>query len=257
MTELKKMGSGPTSPRLCHVLIEDSELAEAVPSDRRDRAIEDCTASEIRISTGPWNDAEVALTPDGIGLLVLEGLILRRMAIDGRYAVELLGECDLLRPWQPDDTQTLPMKAGWMVLAPMRFALLDGNFTRHLGQYPELAARLFERATRRSRRLVVNMAIIHQARVDDRLHLLFWHLAGRWGRVRGDGVLLPFRLTHTVLADLVAARRPTVTSALSDLSRRGLVRGVDEGWLLIGDPPGAIESLIADGHAATAVPSDR
>jgi len=44
-------------------------------------------------------------------------------------------------------------------------------------------------------------------------------------------------IVRLVLADLVAARRPTVTSALSDLSRRGLVRGVDEGWLLSGDSP--------------------
>jgi hypothetical protein len=41
-----------------------------------------------------------------------------------------------------------------------------------------------------------------------------------------------------VLADLVAARRPTVTTALSELGRQGLVRSVDEGWLLAGDPPG-------------------
>jgi CRP-like cAMP-binding protein len=90
----------------------------------------------------------------------------------------------------------------------------------------------------RSRQLAVNMAIVHQARVDVRLHLLFWHLAGRWGRVRSDGIVVPLRLTHTVLADLVAARRPTVTSALSDLSRRGLVRAVSEGWLLSEPPPG-------------------
>jgi hypothetical protein len=43
-----------------------------------------------------------------------------------------------------------------------------------------------------------------------------------------------------VLADLVAARRPTVTSALSDLTRRDLVRLVDEGWLLSGEAPGEL-----------------
>ena len=243
------MGSGPGAPRICHVLIEDSDLAEAVPTDRRDQAIEDCTAPEINVSSGPWSN-DLPLSDDGIGLLVIEGLVLCRLAIEGRFAVELLGECDLLRPSQPDDQQTLSLESGWSVLEPMRVALLDGQFTRRLGQYPELAGRLFERAIRRSRRLVVNVAIIHQARVDDRLHLLFWHFAGRWGRVRGDGVLLPFRLTHSVLADLVAARRPTVTSALSDLSKRGIVRAIDEGWLLLGDPPGEIETVLAASYPA-------
>jgi CRP/FNR family transcriptional regulator, cyclic AMP receptor protein len=230
------------TPRVCHLLVEDLDLAEAIPIERREQATEDCTAPEISLPPGPWT-TQAALGTDGIGYLVLQGLILRRVAIDGRFGVELLGECDVLRPWQGEDTQTLPLKTGWFVLDPVRLALLDGRFTRQLGRYPELAGRLFERAIRRSRRLVVNMAIIHQARVDDRLYMLFWHFAGRWGRVRGDGVLLPLRLTHTVLADLVAARRPTVTSALSDLARRGLVVGVDDGWLLTGKAPAEVESL--------------
>ena len=81
------------------------------------------------------------------------------------------------------------------------------------------------------------MAIVHQARVDVRLHMLLWHLAARWGRVRSDGTVLRLRLTHAVLADLVAARRPTVTTALSDLSRRGLVRSDGETWVLPGEAP--------------------
>ena len=253
---VRDVGSDPGSQRRCHVLVEDADLAEAVPPDRRERALDDCTAPLLSLPTGPWTE-EMSLAPDAIGLLILGGLMLRRVAIDGRFAVELLGECDVVRPWQLEDAQTLPLQAQWVVLEPMRLVLLGGEFTQRLSEYPELAGRLFERAIRRSRRLVVNMAIIHQARVDDRLRLLFWHFAGRWGRVRGDGVLLPFRLTHTVLADLVAARRPTVTSALSDLSRRGLVRAMDDGWLLIGEPPGPIDSLIGGGYTTTAGPSDR
>jgi CRP-like cAMP-binding protein len=95
------------------------------------------------------------------------------------------------------------------------------------------------------------MAIVHQARVDDRLHMLFWHFAGRWGRVRGDGVLLPLRLTHTVLADLVAARRPTVTTALSDLSKRGLIRPVDDGWLLLGEAPTGARAMAGASETAS------
>jgi len=126
----------------------------------------------------------------------------------------------------------------WLILEPSRVAVLDERFVRQLARFPQVAGRLFARSVLRSRSLAVNMAIVHQARVDVRLHLLFWQLAGRWGRVRADGIVVPLRLTHTVLADLVAARRPTVTSALSDLSRRGLVRAVSEGWLLSGPPPG-------------------
>ena len=244
MAESVKVGVRPGSPRICHVLHEDADLADALPPERREQAIEDCTAPEISLPSGPWTEP-ATLPANAIGYLVLQGLMLRRVSIDGRFAVELLGECDLLRPWTPDDTQTLPLRTSWTIVDPVRLVLLDGRFTRQLGRYPELAGRLFERAVRRSRRLVVNMAIIHQARVDDRLHMLFWHFAGRWGRVRADGVILPLRLTHTVLADLVAARRPTVTSALSDLSRRNLVRPMDEGWLLLGTPPVELQLLAA------------
>jgi len=85
--------------------------------------------------------------------------------------------------------------------------------------------------------LDVPIGTVHQPRVDMRLHMLFWHLADRWGRVRADGTIVPLRLSHSVLADLVAARRPTVSSALSDLAERELVRPLDEGWLLSGEPP--------------------
>ena len=43
-----------------------------------------------------------------------------------------------------------------------------------------------------------------------------------------------------MLADLVAARRPTVTSALTELARLELVTPLDRGWLLAGDPPGEL-----------------
>jgi CRP-like cAMP-binding protein len=92
----------------------------------------------------------------------------------------------------------------------------------------------------RARHLAVNMAIVNQPRVDVRLHMLLWHLAGRWGRVRSDATVLPVRLTHAVLAQLVAARRPTVSSALSDLARRGLVVNQADEWVLTGEPPGEL-----------------
>ncbi len=132
---------------------------------------------------------------------------------------------------------------GWRVLAPTGVAVLDALVAQRFARYPELTGQLVARALERSPNLAVNMAIVHQPRVDVRLHMLFWHLADRWGRVRSDGTLVPLRLTHQVLADLVAARRPTVSSALSELAQRGLLRPVDDGWLLSGEPPGELLEL--------------
>lgn len=223
---------------VCHVLREDAELAEAISADRREQAIQHCTAQEIRVPVGDGVSENSPLS-NGLGILVLSGLLVRRVGIDGRFGAEVLGEGDLLRPWQwESDSATLPLEMGWSIVEPARLALLDDDFVqRCIGSFPELVPPLVGRAMQRARTLAVNMAIVHQARVDSRVHMLLWHLAGRWGRVRTEGTVVPFRLTHSLLADLVAARRPTVTSALSDLARRGLIRSAGGEWVLFGEPP--------------------
>jgi CRP-like cAMP-binding protein len=95
------------------------------------------------------------------------------------------------------------------------------------------------------------MAIVHQPRVDVRLHMLFWELADRWGRVHADGVHVHARLTHAMLGELVAARRPSVTKALKDLAERSVVRWTGKHWLLKGQPPGELREI----RAGDAVPS--
>jgi hypothetical protein len=228
----------PGFSTLCYPLREDPEVAEVIPPDRRARAIEECTAVELRLPTGTGTESALPSLEGGLGLLVLEGLLIRHVGIKGRFGAELVGEGDLLRPWQTEnDSPLLPVETGWAVIHPARLAVLDDGFVPHLSSYPELAACFVARATQRARNLAVNMAIVHQARVDVRLRMLLWHLAGRWGRVRSEGTVVPLRLTHSVLSELVAARRPTVTSALSELSRKGLVRPFRDAWLLYGDPP--------------------
>ncbi len=241
------MSAAPTvSANVCSVLDEDRDLGEAIPPDARQQAARDCLARVVALPEGPWQSPHTDPADGGIGLLVLTGLLIRRVGIDARFGAELLGDGDLLRPWQPEaDPPVLPLTTGWRVLEPTRVAVLDETFAARSARHPQLTSRLVGRALQRSRNLAVNMAIVHQARVDTRLHMLLWHLAARWGRVRSDGVSLPLALTHNVLADLAAARRPTVSSALSELSKRGLVHAVDGGWVLHGDPPGELLELAA------------
>jgi CRP/FNR family cyclic AMP-dependent transcriptional regulator len=241
---------------VCHVLSEDPGLAESIDSRQRPQAVAHCVARTLRIPRGRWDAPPAEGLRQGIGLLVLEGLLLRRVGIDGRFGAELLGVGDLLRPWQGEDERPmLTLTTGWKVLESVRLALLDEAATRRFAQYPELTGALVERALDRSRNLTINMAIVHQARVNVRLHMLLWHLADRWGRVRSEGVWLPLSLTHAVLADLVAARRPTVTTALSELSRQGLIVSATHGWLLFGEPPGELLELQSIDVAPPAPPA--
>ena len=220
----------------CRLLREDHELAEAIPAARRAEAIEQCSAQELRVPAGRWRYDAAQAPRAELGLLVLEGLIVARHCLGGREAAELLGEGDLLNLHREGDhASLLAVGARWSVLEPVRIALLDHQFVQqHVARHPELAGALLARSARRSRNLAVSLAITHQTRIDVRIRMLLWHLAGRWGRVRPDGVVVSMRLTHSVLADLVAARRPTVSTALSGLAERGLVCQTGDGWLLRG-----------------------
>lgn len=237
----------------CHVLLEDVDLYEAVPTQARDQAAQECVARVIALRPGEWPGEEALLGPgDGIGLLILEGLLVRRVGMDGRFGAELLGPGDLLQPWQEvADALTLSLSTTRKVLAPTRIAVLDLAFAAQLTRYPQLAGQLVGRALNRSRNLSVLMAIVHHPRIDTRLHALFWHLAGRWGRMHSDGVVLPLRLTHSVLAELIAARRPTVSSALAELARRGELAAREDGWYLLGDPPGELHTLTHEAPSET------
>jgi CRP/FNR family cyclic AMP-dependent transcriptional regulator len=227
------------------IIDADPELGQNLSGERLAAARRDCTGRILNISTyEPHLLEEAREVRFGIGLLILEGLVVRRVGLAGRFGAELLGEGDVLRPWQDEDSgASLPHVGKWRVLEPGRVAVLDGDFTRRACRYPEVISELVGRAIRRSRHMAVNVAIMHQPRIDVRLHMLFWELADRWGTVRADGIHLPLRLTHSVLGELVAARRPTVTKSLGELTAGGAIRWTGDEWILQGEPPAELYAL--------------
>jgi hypothetical protein len=88
---------------------------------------------------------------------------------------------------------------------------------------PRSPRRCTPATSRRARSLAFQRAIAQLPRVDDRMLVLLWVLAERWGRVSRDGVRVPVGLPHRMLATLVGARRPSVTTALAGLAREGLI----------------------------------
>jgi hypothetical protein len=231
---------------MTQLLLDDLELGEDLTPNRLGAAERDCVARTIRVATGAWRpETNSPQIRHGIGLLVLDGLLTRRVGLDGRYGAELLGAGDLLRPWQPEDAAlALSATGDWRILRPCRFAVLDVAFTARVARYPEVVSALFSRAIRRSRRLATSMAIVHQTRIEVRLHMLLWELADRWGTVGPDGVRVPIRLTHQVLSELVAAHRPSVTKALGELAEDNLARWDGQAWILSGPRPSELAEVL-------------
>jgi CRP/FNR family transcriptional regulator, cyclic AMP receptor protein len=218
------------------LLERDSEFARLVGSAEGGRPLDRLWASALKLQRGPWQPAS---EPHGtyLGYLVLDGLLGRRVVVPDRgRSLELLGRGDLFSPWQEDSPSF--SQIAWTVIEPTWVASLDHSFAAQVRQVPELLEALTDRALRRSRRIAVSAAIANTVGVEERLLLLLWQLTELWGRKAHGGAVLPFRLSHQTLADLVGARRPTVTLALRGLTNRGLLeRGQTGEWILSGDPP--------------------
>jgi hypothetical protein len=232
---------------LVHLLVEDPDLGSGLDPGRLAAARRELVAAAHELPAGPWEpDGGIEVGPGCMGLFVLSGFIARRVDRGGRYSAELLGPGDVIRPWDGEDP-TLLFNVYWNVLQPSRIAVLDLAFASRLVRYPETSSVLVARAMRRPRALAVQMAISHHFRLDHRVWLALWHLAGRWGKVTPQGVVLDVPITHDLLSDLVAAHRPSVTVAFGSLSEAGLVERVNGGWLLHGEPP---EDLAEDDKPA-------
>jgi CRP/FNR family cyclic AMP-dependent transcriptional regulator len=182
-----------------------------------------------------------------LGLLIVDGFLARGLQLGARHCAELLGPGDVLRPWvRVAEYSSIPVEDGWDVLEPTRLAVLDRGVAAALAAWPEITAAILDRMMARARWLAFQLAVAHLRRVESRVHVTLWHFADRWGRVGPHGVELRLNLTHALLAEIVAAERPSVTLALSTLRERGLVeRDADQVWHLHGNPPSELSDIRA------------
>jgi CRP/FNR family cyclic AMP-dependent transcriptional regulator len=229
--------SGQAISRIAIVLDEEPELAEGLSDNDLFVARRALRARVLDVPRGPWEPPR--LKDAAFGLLVLRGLFLRRVRVATVSSVELLGPGDVLRPWEkPFGLGVVPAVDDWRVVAPAEAAVLDERFHGLMCRWPAVGLAFSNRLLRRARNLAYVMAVSHFTRVDDRLLFALWHLADKWGRVTHEGTVVPFRLTHDMLAEIIGARRPSVSTAVSKLERAGkLTRRPDRCYVLLGDPP--------------------
>src|SRR3954465_8862086 len=161
------------------LLQADPELVRGIDPRRAREAGQRLYARVIEVPRGRWTDARpVGPGARPIGLLLLEGLLVREASVGDHPSAELLGPGDLLRSWEDNEAEVLlPRSVEWTALTATRLAIIDQAFTVRAAQWPEVFASLIERASRRAERLVVMQAIAHLTRVDDRLLALMWCLA--------------------------------------------------------------------------------
>lgn len=241
------MDTWDAAPRLS-LLAADEELAASLGPADFARAHVACRVRTLRIERSrrgwlPEVDSELD-ADEVVRLLVVRGLLSQRMLVGDGHAVELLGPGDLFRPSVGGGERLLFAQSGWVVHEATVIALLDRQFFTRAAPWPAVGAALIDRAAGRSRALLARLAIAGIPLVSRRVHLVLWHLADRWGRIAPGGVILPMRLSRTLLGELVCARRESVSRALTTLAARDLVRQHPDGYLLRGPSPAPPPSCV-------------
>jgi len=224
---------------------EDAELRAAYAQlpPAAAHAARDLLASAWWLKRGRWDPRHnPPLDDSDCGYLLLDGLLLAVVEVESRRSAELLGAGDVFRADDPDTHgyAALASIRSFRVLAPARLVLLESALmARIIDVLPGVASSLQRRLAERARSLNIRLAIIQVPQLSQRLQLLMWHLADRFGRICGDGALIPFRLSHGILAECASAQRTSVLAAIHELEQRGALERTEEGhWLLHGEPPG-------------------
>ncbi len=87
---------------LASVLLDDPELARELDLARAETATRQALARVALLPKGMFCPYEtLPAKPGTLGMLVLEGLLLRAVQVERRPSVEVFGPGDVLRPFQP------------------------------------------------------------------------------------------------------------------------------------------------------------
>ena len=190
-----------------------------------------CLVSVVGLARGK-RVATLEASSEG-GFLVVRGMLTRRLQVGDRSGAELLGRGDVIYP--------TPGESAWRVEQTALLAVLDESFHRSAAPWPRLVMALHERAVLRSHSLLLRLAIVEYPQIRRRVHLVLWHLADRWGSTEEHGAFLPLKLSRVALADLVSSTRESVSRALGELRRLGLVHERGSGFFLRFPHPAELE----------------
>lgn len=222
------------------LLEHDPDLAEDLRPEQAIIARRHVVVDVVEYPAGEWAiPLEQFRHEANLGLLIIEGLLARQVTVGAYTCAELLGPGDVLQPWlRIGPNESVATEVDWEAAEPFRAAVLNRDFCLRVARWPEITAAVARRLMQRAHWLAFHLAVCGLRRVDERLLLVLWHFADRWGTVTRDGIRVNIKLTHDLLAAVVGARRPSVTTALGRLAEEGRLRPQPRSrWLLLGQPP--------------------
>jgi CRP/FNR family cyclic AMP-dependent transcriptional regulator len=239
-------GTARKKRNLVAVLAADPGLGEDLSDQQLAVARTRAFAELLHFPAGSWAAGSDQFEREAnLGLLLIEGLLAREVTVGDYTCAELLGPGDVLQPWLrigPDDS--VATDVDWEVVDPASLAVLGQDFLTMVAPWPEIIAAVARRLMERTHWLAFHLAVCGLRRVDDRLLIVLWHFADRWGTVTTEGVRVDIRLTHDLLASVIGARRPSVSTAMKRLIERKEVRSLPRSrWLLLGDPPAELREV--------------
>jgi CRP/FNR family cyclic AMP-dependent transcriptional regulator len=216
--------------RRASLLCLDPDLGNHLDPEEREAARAGAYLRVVDVPVGPFDlDEVIANGLQPFGAMVVSGLVMRETGLIGQPALRLFGPGEIFC----DELDSVEPKGRWAVAAETRLAILDDHLLLAIRRWPRLVRALFGRLQQGHEATLLQLAISHQPRVEERVMALMRMLATRWGRVTPDGVVLRLALTHEAIGRMIGARRPTVSLALGALREKGLlVRQKDGGWLL-------------------------
>lgn len=162
--------------------------------------------------------------------------LLRRTQSGSEVIITLCGPGELVG-YSGLANGTARLASAHVVEAGDAYVLDETDFRGLLARRPGIAMAVIESMRRRMESVADSLTDVVTEDVPNRIVRLLRRLARTQGEQRNGEAVLDLRLTHQELANMVGARRQTVTTAINDLHRDGVLRREQHRVVITGARP--------------------
>lgn len=159
----------------------------------------------------------------------------KEMILAFHEAGEYFGEMALI------DGGTTP--ATVTAVLPTTLYIMGSREFQTLIQHPKASAVLLKTLCQRCREAWVQIEVLTFHNADARIRMAFHQLAHTRGVKTQKGYVIPMKLTHKELSDIVGISRETATRVLSHLQEEGLIK-VETRRFVIPDPERLMDDVL-------------